>query len=87
MASMLEGNNVKKETTCTHHTRYLEHTTSYDTYKHNDPTAPARTCANHSFVRKIMFQFLNFFYKLILEIIFLFFDETLYALKPIQSDL
>ena len=29
---MLEGNNVKKETTCTHHTRYLEHTTSYDTY-------------------------------------------------------
>ena len=87
MASMLEGNNVKKETTCTHHTRYLEHRTSYDTYKHHDPTAPARTCANHSFVRKIMFQYLNFFYKLILGTIFLFFDETLYALKPIQSDL
>ena len=84
---MLEGNNVKKETTCTHRTSYLEHRSSYHTYKDNEPTAPARTCANHSFVRKIMFQYLNFFYKLIQGTIFLFFDETLYALKPIQSDL
>ena len=87
MASMLEGNNVKKETTCTHRTSYLEHRSSYHTYKDNEPTAPARTCANHSFVRKIIFQYLNFFYKLILGTIFLCFDETLYALKPIQSDL
>ena len=87
MASMLEGNNVKKETTCTHRTSYLEHRYSYHTYKDNEPTAPARTCANHSFERKILFQYFNFFLKLIRETIFLAFDETLYSLKPIQSDL
>ena len=58
---MLEGNNVKKETTCTHRTSYLEHRSSYHTYKDNEPTAPARTCANHSFERKILFQYFNFF--------------------------
>ena len=69
-----------------HHTSYLEHTTSYHTYKHNVTNRTRRTCANHSFVRKIMFQYLNFFLKLILETIFLAFNETLYTLKPIQSD-
>ena len=69
------------------HTSYLEHTTSYHTYRYNETNRTRRTCANHSFVRKIMFQYLNFFLKLILETIFLAFNETLYALKPIQSDL
>ena len=86
MASMLEGNNVKKETTCTYYISYLDHKADH-TYKHNEPTAPARTCANHSFERKILFQYFNFFLKLIRETIFLAFDETLYSLKPIQSDL
>ena len=87
MASMLEGNNVKKESTCTYYISYLDHKASYHTYKHNEPTAPARSCANHSFERKILFQYFNFFLILILENIFLTFNETLYSLKPIQSDL